>query len=250
MFLGLERKVVILTGAAGGIGRPTARMFAEEGAQVVCVDRDNDSLSDLMDSLPGKGHSSIAINLDGKTSADSVVETVLEHYGRVDALAHLAAMLQTINIDEVTEEQWDEHMRVNVNATFFLARAVAESMKAREIEGRLLIMSSGAWLSGGLPTRLPYATTKGAVTTMVRGLAKVYGPYGITVNTIAPGLIETAMMRSGLSDEKRKEMEDATPLRRFGRPEEIASVSVFMCSAMASFIAGATVNVSGGNTLY
>jgi NAD(P)-dependent dehydrogenase (short-subunit alcohol dehydrogenase family) len=111
-------------------------------------------------------------------------------------------------------------------------------------------MSSGAWLSGGMATRLPYATTKGAVTTMSRGLAKAYGPFGITVNTIAPGLIDTAMMRSGLSDVDRRQMEEATPLRRFGTPEEVASVVVFLASDSASFISGATINVSGGYTLY
>jgi 3-oxoacyl-[acyl-carrier protein] reductase len=101
-----------------------------------------------------------------------------------------------------------------------------------------------------LSTRLPYATSKGAVTTMVRGLAKAYGPDNITVNAIAPGLIDTRMMRSGLTPEYRSELEQATPLRRFGRPEEIASVVAFLASDAASFISGATINVSGGFTLY
>jgi NAD(P)-dependent dehydrogenase (short-subunit alcohol dehydrogenase family) len=85
---------------------------------------------------------------------------------------------------------------------------------------------------------------------MSRGLAKAYGPHGITVNTIAPGLIDTAMMRKGLSDSARKQMEDATPLRRFGNPEEVAAVVAFLASDAASFISGATINVSGGFTLY
>ena len=123
-------------------------------------------------------------------------------------------------------------------------------MKSRSIPGRLILMSSGAWLSGGMSTRLPYATSKGAVTTMSRGLAKAYGPHGITVNAIAPGLIDTAMMRSGLSDVDRRTMEDATPLKRFGTPEEVAAVVVFLASDAASFISGATINVSGGFTLY
>jgi NAD(P)-dependent dehydrogenase (short-subunit alcohol dehydrogenase family) len=85
---------------------------------------------------------------------------------------------------------------------------------------------------------------------MARGLAKAYGPYGITVNTIAPGLIDTAMMRTGLSDSARRQMEEATPLKRFGTPEEVASVVAFLASDAASFISGATINVSGGFTLY
>ncbi|UCR88185.1 SDR family NAD(P)-dependent oxidoreductase [Mycetocola spongiae] len=250
MKLGLENKVVLCTGAAGGIGRPTARIFAEEGARVICVDRDASAVEELVASLPGEGHTGIALTVHDRATAEEVVARVLATYGRIDVLAHLAAMLQTVELTEVTEEQWMAHMNVNVNATFFLARAAAEAMCEHGDGGRVTIISSGAWLSGGLSTRLPYATTKGAVTTMARGLAKAYGPRNITVNTIAPGLIDTAMMRDGLTPERRVELEEATPLRRFGTPEEIASVIVFTSSAPASFISGATLNVSGGNTLY
>ncbi|MFI5427067.1 SDR family NAD(P)-dependent oxidoreductase [Aeromicrobium sp. UC242_57] len=200
--------------------------------------------------LPGTGHSQVAATLSDRATAEAVIAEVLQVHGRVDVVAHLAAMLETVAVADVTEEQWDQHMSVNVSATFFLTRAAAEAMRAAGTRGRILVMSSGAWLSGGMPTRLPYATTKGAVTTMTRSLAKEYGPDGICVNSIAPGLIETAMMREGLAADQRLAMETATPLRRFGRPEEIADTTVYLCSDRASFISGATINVSGGNTLY
>jgi NAD(P)-dependent dehydrogenase (short-subunit alcohol dehydrogenase family) len=248
--LGLEGKVVLLTGAAGGIGRPTAARFADEGATVVAVDRDAGALAELVSSLPGTGHSLIAATLTGQATAEAVVARVLRQHGRVDVVAHLAGMLEAIPVPEVNEQQWDQHMNVNVRATFFLARAAAEAMRSDGVRGRILLMSSGSWLSGGMPTRLPYATSKGAVTTMARSLAKEYGPAGICVNSIAPGLIDTAMMRNGLSSHDRVAMEAATPLRRFGRPEEIADTTVYLCSDRASFVSGATINVSGGNTLY
>lgn len=248
--LGLRNKIVICTGAAGGIGRPTAEMFAREGAKVVCVDRDEHQLKDLVDSLPGSGHVALAVTLNDAGSAQRVVDEVMRLFGRVDVLAHLAAVLHTIELDDVTEKQWREHMAVNVDATFFLARAAGTAMKALGEGGRLVVMTSGAWLTGGLPTRTPYATTKGAVTTMLRSLAKAYGPHNITVNTVAPGLIDTGMMRDGLTDERRTAMENMTPLGRFGKPEEVAAVVVFLASAPASFVSGATVNVSGAYTLY
>jgi NAD(P)-dependent dehydrogenase (short-subunit alcohol dehydrogenase family) len=250
MDLGLNGKVVVLTGAAGGIGRHTAFRFAEEGAHVVAIDRDDAALHDLVNSLPGRGHSRIEATLVGQQTAEAAIAQALRTHGRIDVLAHLAGILEAIPVAEVTEEQWDSHMNVNVRATFFLARATAEAMRADEVHGRILLMSSGSWLSGGMPTRLPYATSKGAVTTMARSLAKEYGPAGICVNSIAPGLIDTGMMREGLSPERRLEMEAATPLRRFGRPEEIADATVYLCSDRASFVSGATINVSGGNTLY
>lgn len=250
MDLGLAGKVVLLTGAAGGIGRHTAIRFAEEGATVVAVDRDEAALVELVAQLPGSGHSRVVATLSGQATAEAVVARILDEHGRVDVVAHLAGILQAIPVPEVTEEQWDQHMAVNVSATFFLTRAAAEAMRTDGVRGRILIMSSGSWLSGGMPTRLPYATSKGAVTTMARSLAKEYGPAGICVNCLAPGLIDTTMMREGLSPEQRTAMEDATPLRRFGRPEEIADTTVYLCSDRASFVSGATINASGGNTLY
>lgn len=250
MDLGLHGHVVLVTGAAGAIGTAVAHEFAREGAQLVVADQDADGLARLLRDLPGSAHVAHQVTLGGRASAEELVNLVLRHHGRIDVLAHLAAILQTTPVSEVSEESWDAHMGINVSSTFFVSRAVAESMKARDIQGRIVIMSSGAWLSGGLPTRLPYAATKGAVTTMARSLAKEYGPDGITVNTIAPGLIDTPMMSAGLTAESRNELELATPLRRFGTPEEIAAVTVFMCSRPASFVSGATFNVSGGNTLY
>jgi NAD(P)-dependent dehydrogenase (short-subunit alcohol dehydrogenase family) len=250
MKIDFSDRVVLLTGAAGGIGRATVTMFAEAGAHVVCVDRERQALESLTELAPADQLTLVPLELTGATPAVEVVARTLAAHQRLDALVHMSAMLRPLDLGEVDEDEWHDHMEVNVNTTFFLARAAAEAMRDRSISGRIILMSSGAWLSGGMATRLPYATTKGAVNTMSRGLAKAYGPYGITVNAVAPGLIDTAMMRSGLTDEERRRMEDATPLGRFGTPEEVASVVVFLASEAASFISGATINVSGGFTLY
>jgi NAD(P)-dependent dehydrogenase (short-subunit alcohol dehydrogenase family) len=250
MNIDFSDRVVLLTGAAGGIGRSTTVMFAEAGAHVVCVDRERQALESLTDLAPADQLTLVPLELTGATRAVDVVTRTLAAHQRLDALVHMSAMLRPLDLGEVDEGEWHDHMEVNVNTTFFLARAAAEAMKDLAISGRIILMSSGAWLSGGMATRLPYATTKGAVNTMSRGLAKAYGPYGITVNAVAPGLIDTAMMRSGLTDDERRRMEDATPLGRFGTPEEVASVVVFLASDAASFISGATINVSGGFTLY
>jgi glucose 1-dehydrogenase len=248
--LGLRDKAVICTGAAGGIGRATAHLFASEGARLLCADRDEAQLEAVVEALPGDGHIALPITLSGAGPSVRVVDEAVRRLGRVDVLAHLAAVLNPVALDDVTEEQWREHMAVNVDSTFFLARAAGSAMRSQGGGGRLVVLTSGAWLTGGLPTRAPYATTKGAVSTMLRSLAKAYGPSNITVNAVAPGLIDTAMMRAGVAPEQRRAMEEATPLGRFGTPEEVASVVVFLSSAQASFISGATVNVSGAYTLY
>lgn len=249
MLLDFTGKVVLCTGAAGGIGRATVAELCESGAHTVCVDRSVDGLEELS-AVFGSDITPVAADLSDAKSAAEVVEVALGVNNRIDALVHLSALLQSVDVDDVTEETWHEHLDVNVTSTFFLARQTANAMRDRQIRGRVVLTSSGAWLTGGMPTRLPYATTKGAVTTMSRSLAKAYGKYGITVNAIAPGLIDTSMMRDGLTQEKRVEFESMTPLGRFGTPEEVAAVIVFIASDAASFISGATINVSGGYTLY
>jgi NAD(P)-dependent dehydrogenase (short-subunit alcohol dehydrogenase family) len=250
MNLDFADRVIILTGAGGGIGSASVKLLVESGAHVICVDQNEAALQSLSKSLPQNQITLVPMAITDAGSVSKVMELVMTKHSHLDAFIHLAAVLEILEIDDVTEEDWQNHMNSNVSATFFFSRAAANVMKEQGKGGRIILLSSGAWLSGGMSDRLPYATTKGAVTTMSRGLAKAYGPHGITVNTIAPGLIDTAMMRKGLSDSARKQMEDATPLRRFGNPEEVAAVVAFLASDAASFISGATINVSGGFTLY
>lgn len=216
----------------------------------MCVDRDAERVGLVVEGLPGEGHLALPADLSEPDAADRVLADALRHAGRIDVLAHLAAVMRSIEIDDVTPEQWREHLAVNVEATFFLARGAATAMKRLGAGGRIVVVTSGAWLTGGMPTRAPYAATKGAATSLIRNFAKAYGPYGITVNAVAPGLIDTAMMRDGLSAQQRAAMEAATPLGRFGQPEEVAAGVVFLASSAASFISGATLNVSGAYTLY
>jgi NAD(P)-dependent dehydrogenase (short-subunit alcohol dehydrogenase family) len=247
---GLRDKAVICTGAAGGIGSVTAALFAGEGARVLCVDRTDALARRAVAGLTGRGHAAVACDLRDPSAGALIVRAAMDALGSVDVLAHLAAVLVPSSVASVTEDNWDLHMEVNARASFLLARAAAMRMEEAGRGGRIILATSGAWLSGGLPDRLAYAASKGAVTTMVRGLAKAFGPHGITVNAIAPGLVDTAMMSLGLEPDTRQALEAATPLRRFARPEEIAACVVFLASASASYVSGATLNVSGGFTLY
>ncbi len=250
MRIDLQDRTVIVTGAGGGIGSASVKLLVECGAHVVCVDNNEAALNELAKNFQESQLTLIPLSISDAQSASKVIELSMAKRKQLHALIHMSAVLEAIEIDDVSEDQWQSHMDSNINATFFLSRAAANIMKGQDFGGKIILMSSVAWLSGGMSTRLPYATTKGAVTTMARGLAKAYGPYGITVNTVAPGLIDTAMMRKGLSDSARSAMEEATPLKRFGTPEEVATVLVFLASDGANFISGATINVSGGFTLY
>ncbi|MGH2944727.1 MAG: SDR family NAD(P)-dependent oxidoreductase [Solirubrobacteraceae bacterium] len=249
MDLGLEGRTLICTGAAGGIGRPTAELLAEEGARLLVVDREHEAVAELAAALPGGDHVAWGGDLRAPEVPAAIVERAVESFGRVDGLVHLAAAMTPCGLDEIDVGTWDLHQDVNVRASFLLARAAAASM-ARAGGGAVVLASSAAWLTGGRPDRLHYAVTKGAVTTMVRGLATALGPQGIRVNGIAPGMVDTPMMNAGIDAATRRALEEQAPLRRFAEPREVAVVIAFLVAPVASYVSGATVAVTGGQVLH
>ena len=172
-------------------------------------------------------------------------------FGRFDVLAHLAAVLRRRDtIDDVTEEDWDVQLDVNLKATFFLNRAAARAFREQGRGGRIINFTSQGWWTGGFGGSVVYAASKGGIVSMSRGLARTLAPDGITVNTVSPGAADTTMMREGSSDEELARFVAMVPLGRMARPSELAGIVLFLASDQASYITGATVNVSGGQLMY
>jgi NAD(P)-dependent dehydrogenase (short-subunit alcohol dehydrogenase family) len=243
---GLEGQGVVVTGAAGGIGTATAEVFARCGARVMAVDLEQEAVDRTVGDLPGDGHVGVAADLTDLATHQAVIERAVAELGSLRCLAHLAAVLRRrSDLASVTEEDWDRQLDVNLKATFFLCRATAESMRERGGGSIVTFSSQGAW-TGGFGGSMVYSASKGGVVTLTRGLARTYGPHGVRVNSVAPGQIETPMLRTGLDDAVRDRLVADTPLRRIGLPEEVAGVVVFLAGDHASFISGATVDVSGG----
>lgn len=251
MDLGLQGKVAIVTGAAGGIGRAAAQAFARAGAKVLAVDKDSTKLDQTIEALQG-GHHGLAIDLTQSGAGERVVETATDQFGSVDVLAHIAGVIRRrYTISQVTEEDWDVQLDTNLKASFFLCRAAAEQMRNQGRGGRIVTLSSQAWWSGGFGGSLVYAASKGGIVSLTRGLARTYGSAGITVNSVAPGLVRTPMVTGDdFSKETMQDLVRSTPLGRIAEPEEIASVILFLASTQASFVSGATINVSGGLLMY
>jgi NAD(P)-dependent dehydrogenase (short-subunit alcohol dehydrogenase family) len=247
---GLEGRGVVVTGAAGGIGRATVELFAACGARVLAVDVDKDAVADLVAVLPGDGHAAMAADLTDLSTHATVVGRAYEQLGSLAAVAHLAAVLRRrSDPTDVTEADWDAQLDVNLKASFFLCREVAEAMRTRG-GGSIVTFASQGWWTGGYGGSVVYSASKGGVVSMTRGLARTYGEHGVRVNAVAPGQIATPMLTTGLDDAVRDRMVDDTPLRRIGDPAEVASVVVFLAGDHASFVSGATVNVSGGFLMY
>ncbi len=248
---GLEDRVVLVTGAAQGIGRATAQALAAAGARVFAIDRNREGVAETVGGTDDPSRH-IAYHFDLRNISDmpDVVRVAQERLGVPWALAHVAAVLRRQPIDEVTEEDWDLQIDVNLKAGFFLNRAVANLMIAGGAGGRLINFSSAGFLRGPMQGSHVYVASKGGVVGLTRGLARAYGQYGITVNTVMPGQIDTPMQRIGNTPETMAATIANCPLGRMGTPEEVAAVVVFLASEHSSFITGAAIMVSGGAIMY
>jgi NAD(P)-dependent dehydrogenase (short-subunit alcohol dehydrogenase family) len=217
---------------------------------VVAVDRDEPSLSKLVASLPGHGHVSWPADLSQLSDVEDLPSRIAARVGPLNTLVHMAAVLLRLPVDSVRETDWDAQVDVNLKATFFLARAVGKQMVMSSSGGTIILFASQSWWTGGYDGSAVYAASKGGVVSLMRGLAREYGPARITVNAIAPGAIDTPMLRAGLSDNALAKILEATPLGRLGTPEEVAGAALFLASSQARFITGTVLNVSGGWLLY
>lgn len=248
---GLDGKGVIVTGAAGGMGRPVCEAFAAAGARVLAVDIDRAKAAETVEGLEGDGHLSLGVDLSDITLHEEVIHAAVEGFGSLYALANLAAVLKRRDsVDAVTEDDWDFQLDVNLKAAFFLCRAAATAMIESGEHGRIITFSSQGWWTGGFGGSVVYAASKGGIVSMTRGLARTYGHHGITVNSIAPGQVETPMLLTDLDPTVYQALKDQTPLGYVAEPSEIAGTVVFLASRHASYISGATINISGGFLMY
>jgi NAD(P)-dependent dehydrogenase (short-subunit alcohol dehydrogenase family) len=248
---GLEGKGVIVTGASGGIGRAVAEAFATTGAKVMAVDLEQARVDEVVAGFEGSGHFGVAQDLRDLAGHAPLVERARAELGNLYVLASLAAVLRRRgSVDEVTEDDWDFQHDVNLKANFFLCRAAAQAMVEQGQGGRIVLFSSQGWWTGGFGGSVVYSATKGGVTSMCRGLARTYGPHRITVNVVSPGQVHTPMLMTGLAPEVYEAMSKQTPLGYVAEPVELAGPVVFLASDHASYITGATLNVSGGFLMY
>jgi 3-oxoacyl-[acyl-carrier protein] reductase len=240
----LANKRVIITGGNRGIGRAITELFAAEGGKIALLVRSD--VSPFIQELTDKGCTVLAIKTDitDYEQVKQAVDSVVQLWGGLDILVNNAAVISREGVLEMTLKAWHHVMNVNVNAAFYCSKAVIGYLSEQK-SGTILNISSVAAKCGDITAAPAYGTSKGALTTLTRSLARQLAPYNVRVNAIAPHAIVTEMSAQW-SDEKRKQVVSAIPLGRMGRVEEVANTALFLASDEALFITGETININGG----
>ena len=243
----LEGRVALVTGAGKGIGKAIALAFAREQSHVVINDIcPNEELKDVVSEISAYGVKGLPIQAD--VSQFEQVKDMIGHvertFQRLDILVNNAGIIRRGTIETVTEEDWDQVIRVNLKGTFNCSKAVVDIMK-RQRMGKIVNVSSVAGKMGDITSAPGYGPSKAAIDALTKTLARQLASYGINVNAVAPHAIETEMSAQW-SEEKRKSIIEAIPLKRLGKPEDVAEAVVFLASDKASFITGEVLDVNGG----
>jgi NAD(P)-dependent dehydrogenase (short-subunit alcohol dehydrogenase family) len=244
--LAFTSKRAIVTGAGRGIGEAVARHLIDRGAIVCVVDRGAHQLEQWEEAQAVP----IVEDLSVTSSARRVLDVAVEKMGGVDFLVHAAGVLKRTPFLEVGEQDWELHIQTNLRSTFFLAQECAKVMRVQDTGGRIVAIASDAWWTGGYDGSLAYAASKGGVVSLVRGLARELAPLHITVNAVAPGLVDTEMLRGQLTPERLARQAGNIPWGRLAQPSEIAGVVGFILSDASEYMTGAVFNVSGGLLMY
>ena len=250
--MSFEDKVVIVTGAARGIGRACAERFAQEGANVVLADIDEDRGEKVEEELMEAGHTARFIGCDIAEKLDirNLIAATLEAHGRIDVLVNNAAILDSAPFLELEEDAFDRVLRVNLKGTFLMGQAVARQMVAQVEEGDppgAIVNLSSVNAVFALPDHVAYTMSKGGIAQLTKAMALSLADRGIRVNAIGPGSIMTPMLEQVAEDkEAMARIMSRTPVGRFGEAAEIAAIAVFLASPEASYSTGTTVYADGG----
>ena len=243
-----QNKLIIITGGARDIGRAVSLDLAKHGAKIaVNYYGSEDQANSLRDQLKDQGSEAIVLKGDMTNAADvaDLVAKTTEAFGqKVDGLVNIVGgLVQRKTMDEMDEDFFDTVMKLNVNSTFLTTKAVLAHMS----EGASIVnFASQAGRDGGGPGASAYATSKGAVMTFTRAMAKELGPKGIRVNSLCPGMISTTFHDTFTKDEVRSNVANGTPLKREGQSDEVAEAVSFLISDEASFVTGVNMDINGG----
>ncbi len=240
----LTGKIALITGGGSGIGKAIAAGMLREGARVVICGRNREKLKRATTEL-GAGCAPVAADIANPQEIENLIGAAVSEFGRIDVLVNNAGVLLAGNLESLTDQQWQQTFDVNVRAVWLLSRAVLPHM--RTVGGGSIINIGSVLSFLGARNRVAYAASKGAMLAMTRAMAQDHAAENIRVNCICPGIVETELVAAFNRDETARRQRLAMhPMGRFGQPEDVAGLAVFLASDAASWITGAAYTVDGG----
>ncbi|MFB6415722.1 MULTISPECIES: SDR family NAD(P)-dependent oxidoreductase [Bradyrhizobium] len=251
----LRGKTAIITGAASprGIGLATARRFAAEGARVAILDIDGpaaEAAARGLEPAMGEPHHGLALDVSDKQACISAVDAVIAKFGQIDILINNAGVTQPVKLLDIKPEDWDRIHDVNLKGILFLSQAVIPHMQKRR-RGSIACMSSvSAQRGGGIFGGPHYSAAKAGVLGLAKAMAREFGPDGIRVNCVTPGLIGTDITAGKLTDKMRAKILEGIPLGRLGEAADVAGIYTFLASDLSAYVTGAVIDVNGGMLIH
>jgi len=244
--MNLSGKISLVTGGGRGLGRAIALALGRNGSDVTVCDIKAEDAERVAEEIRSMGRKALSFHVDVSKSGEvnAMVEKVLAQFGKIDILVNNAGICKVASIEETTEEDWDRIMAVNLKGVFLCSKAVMAVMK-KQRSGRIVNMGSLAGKVGGVATGANYAASKAGVMCFTKSLAKELAPYGVTVNALAPGVIETDMTH-GITGGDWTNYLRTIPLGYIGAPEDVANAVLFFVSDEARYITGEIMDVNGG----
>lgn len=247
----LKDKFAIVTGAASarGLGKATARMFAEHGATLAILDLDLEAAKAAAADL-GKDHVGLACNVTDKAACIAAIQSLLDSWGRIDILVNNAGITQPLKIMEIEPQNYDAVTDVNLRGTLYMSQAVIPAMRSQKSGSIVNLSSVSAQRGGGIFGGPHYSAAKAGVLGLTKAMARELAPDNVRVNAICPGFIATDITAGKLSDEQQKMVLDGIPMGRAGDASDVAGCALFLASDLAAYCTGTEVDVNGGSLIH
>jgi len=240
-------KVALVTGSGRGIGKAIALTLAKRGADIVINDLDMDNAAHTVEEIKALGRKAIAIKADvsSEVEVEEMVKECINHFGRIDILVNNAGLVSTKLLQDTTVQDWDRIMSINLKGVFLCTKAVYPNMMDQKSGKIINIASVAGKRGGGLFGKSAYSASKGGVISFTKAVAREAGEYGINVNAVTPGFTDTEMVK-GMSQDQKENVVNSIPMRRAGKPEDIAKAVCFLASSDSDYISGEIMDVDGG----